>query len=191
MKELLKRLAHALFGDYQLNRIYCLDLTDRPPLASERLPDGAVIQVIESPQQIAASPDKRIRDHAWYAGEHARGYGIWEDDQLICMCWFWMPARPGMPARFSRLSEKEAVMVDLLTTSLCRGKGYAVAITKFAERDLRDKGYSKLWTWVWHSNSPSIRVFSKAGWTYSHFLAEFKLPGIRKLLGFRLPPIGR
>lgn len=191
MKELLKRLAHALFGDYQLNRIYCLDLADQPPLSSELLRDGVVIQAIDSPQQIAASPDKRIRDHAWYAGEHAQGYGIWEDGQLICMCWFWTPTRPGMPARFSRLSEKEAVMVDLITTPPCRGKGYAVAITKFAANDLYNKGYSRLWTWVWHSNSPSIRVFAKAGWTYSHFLAEFQLPGMRTVLRFRIPPVGQ
>lgn len=144
MKAQLKRIAHALFKDYQINRIYYLDLAAQQPLSPESLPDGAVIQVIESPQQIANSPDKRIRDHAWYAGGHARGYGIWEDGLLTCMCWFWTPTHPGMPGRFSALGERDAVMVDLLTSPHCRGKGYAVAITRFAMIDLYKRGYSRL-----------------------------------------------
>lgn len=189
MKEQLKRIAHALFRDYQLNRIYYLDIAAPKLLSPEELPGRAVIRVIESSQQIADSPDERIRDHAWYASEHALGYGIWEDDHLTCICWFWTPQHPGMPGRFSALGESDAVMVDLLTSPHCRGNGYAVAITRFAAMDLYRRGYSRLWTWVWHSNGPSIRVFTKTGWTYSHLLAEIQLPGMRDYFSFKLPVI--
>lgn len=191
MKAQLQRVANLLFKEYQLNRIYCLDLAAHPPSTPEALPDGAEIRVIDSPAQIAASPDQRIRDHAWYAGERAVGYGIWEDGRLICMCWFWLVGHASMPGRFAALGETEAVMVDLLTTPPCRGKGYALAIARFAAHDLHARGFSKLWTWVWHSNTPSIRVFTKAGWTYSHFLAEIQPHGRRAPLRLRVPPLGK
>jgi ribosomal protein S18 acetylase RimI-like enzyme len=190
MKAQLRRLAQALFKEYQLNRIYYLDMSEQPPSAPMNPAEGVTIRVIDSPEQIAAATDQRIREHAWYAGAQALGYGIWESGELVCMCWFWLAGHSAMPGRFPAVGEKEAVMVDLLTTPSCRGKGYAVAITRFAMHDLFSRGYLKLWTWIWHSNTPSIRVFTKAGWTYSHFLAEIKLPGFHKSIPFRLPAFG-
>ena len=81
-------------------------------------------------------------------------------------------------------------MVDLLTTSACRGLGYAGAVTSYAAHDLKNKGYVKLWTWVWHNNFPSIKTFTKAGWNYVYFLMEFKFRGMRDYLCLKLPPIG-
>lgn len=190
MKSLVRMLLGKLFRDYQLNRIYYLDIVGAERGAALELPAGAEIGVIETTAAIAASPDERIRNHSWYAGEKAHGYGIWEKGALVCMCWFWSAGHPRMPGRFAHLQSDEAVMVDLLTSPQCRGKSYALIISRFAEADLARKGFRRLWTWVWHSNDPSIRVFSKAGWHYSHFLAEFLLPGLRDYQRIRLPRIG-
>lgn len=190
MKEIIKRILHHLFRDYQFNRIYYKDVSDPQLLLSDVLPDGAVIRLIESSDQLVSSPDQRIREHTWYAGEYAHGYGIWKHDELLCICWFWTSGHPGMVGKFSALGDKEAVMVDLLTADQSRGRNYAAAIIRYAERDLLCRGYRRLWTWVWHSNIPSIRVFSKAEWIYSYFLAEFQLFGMNRYFRFRFPPIG-
>ncbi len=78
-------------------------------------------------------------------------------------------------------------MVDLLISEKYKGKGYALAMTLFSERDLVINGYKKIWTWVWHSNGPSIRVFEKAGWVYSHQLIELQLYGMESHLRIKLP----
>ncbi len=78
-------------------------------------------------------------------------------------------------------------MVDLLTTEKCRGRGYAVLISQFAEKQLATSGIKRLWTWVWHSNTPSIRVFEKLGWLDRGILIEIKSSGMKDFLRFKLP----
>lgn len=191
MKDIIKKILSFLFTDYQFNRIYFIELPILcTPIVDERLVQMN-IRSIDSRDQFASADDQRIRDHASYFGKAAFVYGIFEDDVLVCICSFWTTRHPSMPGRFSKLKTNEAVMVDLLTTSGCRGKGYALMITYFAEKDLFNRGYIKLWTWVWHSNISSIRVFDKASWQYSHFLAEFQFKGMKDYFRLRLPTIGR
>jgi len=190
MKELIKRMLRILFKDYQFNRIYFVDLPTSHTQISGQFFGEEVIRLVESQEQFAASPNQRIRDHAWYLDKHAYVYGVYKGHELVCICSFWIAGHPRMPSRFSMLKENEAVMVDLLTAPEYRGKGYALTITRFAENDLFLKGYNRLWTWVWHSNNPSIRIFNKAGWNYSHLLLEFQLYGMKDYLRFKLPVRG-
>lgn len=190
MKKITKWILRILFRDYQFNRIYFVDLPTSDAKLSSQMSDIETIRLVESQEQFASSPDHQIRDHAWYFGKFAYVYGVYIGSELVCVCSFWIAGHPNLPSRFSTLIEKEAVMVDLLTAPNCRGKGYALAITRFAENDLFLKGYNRLWTWVWHSNTPSICVFNKAGWNYSHFLLEFQLCGMTDYLRFKLPAWG-
>lgn len=189
MKELIKRMLRIFFKNYQFNRIYFVDLPTSRAQTSD-IAFGAeteTIRLVESQEEFASSLDQRIRDHAWYLDNQAYVYGIYKGHELLCICSFWVAGHSRMPSRFSTLKENEAVMVDLLTASQSRGKGYASAITRFAENDLYRKGYTRLWTWVWHSNNPSICVFKKAGWNYTHLLLEFQLNGMKDYLRFKLP----
>lgn len=187
MKELAKKVMRGLFTDYQINRIYFVDLPSSDAPVSGQLSDIETIRVIASRDAFAASPDARIRDHAWYLDEHAHAYGLYVGERLVCVCCFWLATHPKMPGKFPALRQDEAVMLDLLTAAECRGKGYALAIARYAAYDLGLKGHPRLWTWVWHSNAPSIRVFEKAGWSYSHLLLELQLRGVTKHLRLRLP----
>lgn len=191
MKKLIRWVLHVFFKDYQFNRIYFIDLPSSDAQLSNQMLGRETISLIESQDQFASSPDERIREHAWYFDKFACVYGTYIGNELVCICSFWISGHPSMPRRFSTLIKNEAVMVDLLTAPDYRGKGYALAITRFAENDLFLKGYNKLWTWVWHSNTPSIRVFGKAGWNYSHLLLEFQLYGMKDYLRFKLPAWGR
>lgn len=192
MKKLIKWILHILFKDCQFNRIYFIDLPTSNSQTSTQISNIETISLVESHEQFALSPDQRIRDHAWYFNnKFAYVYGVYIGNELVCVCSFWISGHPNMPHEFSKLTRNGAVMVDLLTASNYRGRGYALAITRFAENDLFLKGYKKLWTWVWHSNTASIRVFDKAGWNYSYLLLEFQLYGMKDYLRFKLPAWGR
>jgi len=187
MKAAVKRVLRLLFRDYQFNRIYYRTLGT----AASATDDGNVradLRVIESKAQFADASDPRIREHAWYVDDQARVYGLYEGGDLVCICAFWLAGHRGMPGRFATLASDEAVMVDLLTAPQSRGKGHALVLARHAERDLLRLGKRRLLTWVWHSNSPSIRVFEKAGWTYSHLLLEFQPRGAKDYLRFAWPP---
>ncbi len=190
MRKLIKWMLRLLFRDYQFNRIYTLDLPSADTAMPGMLVGGAIARRMESRDEFALSADERIRQHAWYLDQHAHVYGVFEGAALACVCAFWVAGHPRMPGRFPALQEHEAVMVDLLTAPECRGKGYALAITRFAEQDLLSRGYHRLWTWVWHNNIPSIRVFAKAGWIYAYFLVEIQLHGMKTYLRARLPASG-
>lgn len=194
MKMLIKKILRALFEDYQINWILSLDshsLSRNDP-QSALLSSNELIQVITSKDEFDYSSDQRIRDHAWYFDQHAYVYGVFEGNELACVCVFWTADHPNMPARFLNLTQNEAVMVDLITATQFRRKGYAIAVICFAENDLFNKGYTKLRTWVWHSNTPSIHVFNKLGWRFLYLLLEFKLYGIKNYFSFKLPSwVGR
>jgi ribosomal protein S18 acetylase RimI-like enzyme len=184
LKAVIKALLRAVFREYELNRIYRKPIDRQPAIDA---PAGTRIAPLRSKEQVATSPDPRIRSHDWYHGEHARGWGLWEGDRLLCITWFWTPRDTRAQRDFPFMAADEAVMVDLLTAPECRGRNYAPAITRHAEQSLADEGFRRVWTWVWHSNTPSQRVFEKSGWTYDHFLAVFSLRGIDRPLRVRLP----
>jgi ribosomal protein S18 acetylase RimI-like enzyme len=72
-------------------------------------------------------------------------------------------------------------MVDLVTLDSHKGRGLAPLVTRFAAAEFKRDGFRRLHTWVWHSNTPSIRSFQKARWSYTAFLVYLKIRG--------LPPI--
>ncbi|HNP26007.1 MAG TPA: GNAT family N-acetyltransferase [Nitrosomonas sp.] len=187
IKNIIKSILRILFKDYQFIRIYYLDLPESGAHISEPELNEASIRRLDSQDQFFASNDQRIRDHSAFFDDQTFAYGMYTNDELIGVCVFWKAGHPNLPGRFSQINENEAVMVDLLISEKYRGKGYALAITLFSEYDLAISGYKKLWTWIWHSNAPSIRVFEKAGWVYSHQLIELQPYGIKSHLRFKLP----
>ena len=183
IKNIFKFIARSLFGNYQLNRIYYKKI-NRHEL---QIPQSVDLKVIVNLEDIDQSKDQDIKDHKWYAMENAFGFGLWDNDDLVCMCWFWNNKNENLPNRFNKIGEQEVVMVDLITSKFYRGKGYALLITNYAENELGNSGYNKMWTWVWRSNKASARVFSKANWVYDYFLAELNLPLFSKPVKIRLP----
>jgi GNAT superfamily N-acetyltransferase len=130
-----------------------------------------------------------LKTHAWYARPGALGYGVMRDRQIVCMCWYWMKDDPRTPRQlFPRLKDGEPVMVDLITAGAYRGRSYASSLIRYSEQKLHEAGYRRLWTWVWHSNHPSIRTFEKSGWKYAEFLIEVDLFRAGKILQIRLLP---
>src|SRR5262245_34294329 len=175
MKELLKAIARAVFPDYQLIRIYFVDTKIKTvELGDHRLRLG---RIADETLVIREADDRDLQDHAWYAGKDATGFGLWEEGRLVCTCWIWTHNHPQLPKRFARLGTDEEVLMDIITARSSRGKGYAPILISHTESEMKKQGCGRLWAWIWHSNEPSIRSFTKANWTYSHFLVELKVRG--------------
>ena len=186
MNALLKRIAQVLLGEYQLIRIYYRE-TESPELHP---PIGVELRAISGTE--IYTNDQTLRDHTWYgeSREQSRGFGLWSQGDLVAACWLWTSRHPNLPRRFAAIEDDEAVLMDIVTAKASRGRGYAGLLIDFATREMHKAGYRKLWTWIWHSNTPSIRAFSKANWTYSHFQMEFRFPATRRVVTLRSRTIG-
>jgi len=187
LKDLAKSLAGYAFGKYQLIRLYCKTLDGDAADASGTLE----CREIKDLNVIHELGTEEIKNHAWYGaqGQGAFGYGIIQDQKLVCTCWYWTKEDRRLPARFfSNLQDSDAVMVDLLTSESARGRGYASALIRYSEQKLKEAGFRRLLTWVWHSNNPSIRTFEKSGWKYTGFLIEVQPFRTSRRIQIRLRP---
>src|SRR4029453_15539601 len=101
----------------------------------------------------------------------ALAFGLWEQGNPVCVCTFWNGAR-FRDAAIGTLSREEMAMGDLLSATSRSGRGLASIVIAYAEAQLREAGYRRLVTWVWHTNGPSIRTFQKARWTSTALVVE-------------------
>ena len=183
VKPQLKKLAGLVFGKYQVNRIYYLDLANRAADQSAQLP----FVTLSGRKQIEELATAEIMNHAWYLSPTSRGYGVLHEHRLVCMCCYWMSGDPRLPTwLFPNLQADEALLVDVLTAGECRGRGYAAALIRYSEQKLKDKGIRRLWTWAWHSNQPSVRMFEKLQWTYAALSVDIGVLNSEKRLRFRM-----
>jgi GNAT superfamily N-acetyltransferase len=167
MLQLLKRAASFLFGRYRLIRVYAKELGSDDTV----VPSGYDLRSIHRQDEMEAADDEGLRDHAWYVGENALGYGLWDDGRLVCTCIYWTSLRFHDDA-LGPVRSDTAILVDMLTAEGARGRGYASVVLAYANACLRRAGYRRALSWVWHSNLPSIRTFEKSGWAYTTFVIE-------------------
>jgi GNAT superfamily N-acetyltransferase len=178
--QLIKRVAKLLFGRYRLIRVYTKNLEFEKP----QVPNGHDLRRIDRQDEIEAAKDQSIRERAWYSGENALGFGLWDRGSLACTCFYWTSLRFRDDA-LGPVTSDTAVLMDMLTAQAARGQGYASIVLAYADACLKDAGYRRLLGWVWHSNLPSIRTFEKSGWTYAAFVVEIFPFGRDKPLRFR------
>ncbi len=174
----LKKVAHAFFGDYALYRIYALELNEKVSYETPLLQFTA----IESSIVLAESDSEAIRNLvAYYQRELAFGFGARMGGTLVAACWFWAGSTY-KKRNFWPLKEDEAKLVQISTHENFRGRGYAPLLLTYAAEAMRLKGYAKLFARIWHSNYASISAFEKAHWKYIAFVAEVYPLGRKKAL---------
>lgn len=163
---LLKWMVRGLFGEYELYRIYRLDLTDLEPLHQMRADLGP----IEDLTEIAKSPDLELQGLGAYAGDEAYGFGARVNGALASVCWFWAGERYRR-RNFWRLGAGEAKLVQITTAARFQGQGVASELIRFGAHRMMLAGFRRAYARIWHSNLASIRLFERAGWTYVAFVA--------------------
>lgn len=160
MRELAKKLARLLFGDYSAYLIYTRSAGDASPTRP-----GSVTFTIGPVDESAinASPDPLIREQAGYAGPGSYAYACFDDDRIVGVCFYWFGERY-LKRNFWPLGDKEAKLVQIISLPQARGRGVATALITASCQDMMQKGFSRVYARIWHSNTPSLRAFERAGW---------------------------
>jgi len=174
----LKAMAGLLLGSYRFNRIFRLTVGDSEP----EIPPGMSFARLEDLPSASIGSDE-LRDRFCYGGDDAYGYGLFLEDRLAAVCWFWGPRRFQDPLLW-RLAEDEAILVDLLTASQHRGQGLAPRLIRYASADMRRAGWNVLYTWMWHTHRASYHAFERAGWRQIAWVLEIHPLGVQRAFRF-------
>jgi GNAT superfamily N-acetyltransferase len=167
VRRALKPMARLLLGPYRFNRIYHLAATAIAPEPPAGMSFGRLESLSAGPV-----PCAELRDRFYYAGEDAYGYGLFLDQRLAAVCWFWGPTRFHDPLLWD-LAKGEAILVDLVTASNFRGRGLAPLLIRYASADMQQAGWRSLYTWMWHTHHASYHAFERAGWEQVASVLEF------------------
>jgi RimJ/RimL family protein N-acetyltransferase len=183
MKELLKRLLHLLLGEYGLYRIYTRPTADAPPPRSEKS-SGFTVREIGA-AELLASPDQLVREQAGYLGEDACAFACFDGARIVGVCFYWFGARY-RKRNFWPLADGQAKLVQVVTLPEMRGREVAPTLVALSTHAMRDKGFERTFARIWHSNTPSLRAFARAGWTYVSTVVEINPLRQRRPLRIRL-----
>jgi len=161
MKALLKRLAHAVLGDYAIYRVLQGPASGGPapqPAQAASFSIGLVQRA-----EIEACADPLMREQAFYAGEGAHAYACRDSGRIVGLCFYWHGERY-RPRGFWPLQEGQAKLVQIITASDMRGRKVAQALIAASAADMAARGFHGLFARVWFNNYPSLRAFAAAGW---------------------------
>ena len=161
--QLSRRIARLVFGDYEWYRIYQCDLEELKP-AVPSLSVGYRFETVRAGDVLKAK-DPSISRRADYGGEGSRGFAVFHDDEIRCLQWYWFGERY-KTRNFWPLSKGEAKSVEIYTSEEYRREGLAAQLKIFSAHEMRDSGYRRLYSRVWHSSRASAGVNEKAGWRF-------------------------
>ena len=169
MKMLIKKLARLLLGEHSPYFIYAHTLVPTTRADS----DVQSVDRVESVDGAAlnASADALIREQAGYAGEGSHAYAAFDGERIVGVCFYWFGERY-RTRNFWPLKDGEAKLVQIVVHPDMRGRGTAQRLIRASSQDLEQKGFRQAYARIWHSNTPSLRAFERAGWTRIAFVFE-------------------
>lgn len=161
-KKFAKMLARILLGDYAIYRIYSRTAGQETSPQSKALAGLRCIGIDQ--QTIEASADPLIRDQAGYAGTGAFAYACFDGERIVGICFYWFGERY-LQRNFWPLADGEAKLVQIITLPDMRGRGIARALIAGSSELMQAKRFRGLYARIWHSNTPSLLAFERAGWS--------------------------
>ena len=188
MKEVVKKLAQILFGDYSAYKIYSRSKAD----ASPSHPTTTATFRIEPVDEFAinSSAEPLIREQVGYAGPGSHAYACFDDGRIVGICFYWFGDRY-LRRNFWPLVDGEAKLVQIISLPEMRGRGIATMLITLSCRHMMQTGFRQLYARIWHSNTPSLRAFERAGWMQVAFVLEInplrQIQPIRIRLNFKSP----
>lgn len=128
-----------------------------------QLPAGVTFRTAD-PASVAAAEEASIRDTAWCGGDNALGFALLQNKRIVSVQWIWFGPRL-KEAAFWSFEPDAAASVQLITAPSARGQGLATFLKQLSAAQMRGMGFSKLYSRIWWTHTPSLRVSEKAGWT--------------------------
>lgn len=180
VKRLGKVAMGRLVSEYRINWIFA---------AERMLPGDEGDAVVEPPTAmhraaLLASPTAKMRGSQNFARAGLAGLVLAEGDRPICVAHFAEGSEYGRHSTWP-LGRNEVALVDIATEEAARGRGLATMLIRAATRHYLGLGRSRLIAFIWWSNHPSVRAFTKAGWRRIGLSVEIRLG--RHWLTCRIP----
>lgn len=175
MTGFLRTLLRRLLGNYELYRIFGIDLTrldkePQPQVRVHRVPSADTLRYTGSIPW----------DHmAQYAGDGSYGFLLLEEKSIAAVCFVWHGDRY-RTRNFWPLQAGEGKLVQIVTLESFRGRGIATSLLEGVAWEMRQLGFRTLYARIWHNNTPSIRTFQKAGWREIAFVIRLFPLGLGK-----------
>ncbi len=169
IKCVAKKFAALLLGEYSVFNIYSCS-TAHAPLLQTKLPATFRVEPVDD-SAILAADDPLIRMQANYAGTGSHAYACFDRDRIVGVCFYWFGARY-VKRNFWTLLEGEAKLVQIVTLPDMRGRGVATMLISSSCRDMLQRGFDRVYARIWHSNSPSLGAFERAGWSRIAVIVE-------------------
>lgn len=160
-KEIVKKAARALLGEYSAYQIYSQSRKD--PLSARPTTTAPFSVVPVDEFAITSSLDALIRDQVGYAGLESKAYACFDRDRMVAVCFYWHGNRY-LTRNFWPLVGGEAKLVQIVALPDMRGRGIATMLIAASCHDMMRQGFNRVYARIWHSNVPSIRAFERAGW---------------------------
>ncbi|MHB1052271.1 MAG: GNAT family N-acetyltransferase [Thiobacillus sp.] len=161
MKELAKKFARLIFGEYSAYYVYSRSAGDAS-LSQQRASATFRVEPVDE-LTIKETPAPWIREQAGYAGSGSHAYACFNEGRIVGLCFYWFGNRY-LQRNFWPLADGEAKLVQIISHPEMRGRGVATILITSSFQDIVQKGFGRAYARIWHSNTPSIRAFERAGW---------------------------
>lgn len=177
-----KTVLRFALGRYQYWKVFYIDLP-QPPVT---LPDDVRIVPITA-ALLREATDEGMRERAEFGGEGAEGFGVFLQGELVAVQWYWRSDRhwAERQGRSWRLGPNELKSVGLYTLPAYRGRGYAKYLKAYTAHLMGERGFTRIYSRIWHSHRSSIAVSEKTGWRRAGSYIEIEPAG--KRFELRLP----
>ena len=160
MKQLFKKVARVLLGDYSPYYIYQWTCNKSSiPRSEKQLLDVRLVDETT----LKSVGDSRLNEQAGYCGSESLCFGCFLNNQLVGVCFYWYGSRY-KKRNFWPLKEREAKLVQIIVIPEMRGRGVAPALIRCSALEMARQGFENLYARIWHSNQPSISAFESASW---------------------------
>ena len=173
----LKALTRVILGKYELYRI--LELTPERLTAAKVTNGEVTLRCLADATELSAKgADTDIRRLFDYAAPQSRCFVAEAGNCIVAACWFWYGATY-QRRNFWPLAEGEAKLVQVNTAAEHRNRGIAQCLIGYSSRQMFQSGFGRLYARAWHSNTPSLRAFARAGWHEVAFVVTMEPFGQR------------
>jgi RimJ/RimL family protein N-acetyltransferase len=181
MKQFAKAILKLVLRDYSLYRIYTC-ATSAPELPRSKKSATLVVREVGL-AELAASADADIADQSGYLGAGAHAFACFDGARIVGLCFYWHGERY-MQRNFWPLQARQAKLVHIMTLPEMRGRAVASTLIAASCQAMAAHGFDRTYARIWHSNTPSIRAFARAGWQPVATVVEVQPAGMRRNLRF-------
>jgi len=182
-KELAKKIARTTLGEYSAYYIYASpDKRESTPQSGSR--SNRSVRLADQ-SAVESSSEPLIRDQLHYLGSEALAYACYVDGRIAGLCIYWFGERY-RKRNFWPLSDREAKLVQIVTVPWLRGGGIATELIGLSCLDMLENGFDRTYARIWHSNTPSLRAFQRAGWSRRALVLELNPLRLRRPIRIRV-----